>query len=272
MEAASTHRTRYRDVPRLPIGAGLVVLVPLVLVAVHALPQDARRELAVAFADPTLPTAFTAHFVHLTTGHLVSNLILYAMVVPTAYLLARATGAHRAFRRGFLTVVLVFPLALSGLGVALGRPALGFGFSGLNMALFGLLTLLLGRHLSRRFGVGVDERGLTLFGLGVALVALRSLPLSAVTVAVAGGAACLALASGVGRRRVRAPGDPVGRATRPGDLELAIVGGALFCTLPFVAFSTPASVAAGLGLYVHFLGYALGYTVLYVADAAGLLA
>jgi membrane associated rhomboid family serine protease len=258
----------------VPFDALAAVAVPFALLWVHSLPVATRRSMALAFDDPTLPTLFTAHFVHLSGGHLLSNLIIYALVVPTAYLLARRTDDLRAFRRGFLTVLLVFPPALSGLSVALGRPALGYGFSGLNMALFGLLTMFLGRFLARRLRVGVDRRGLVLFGLGVVLVVLQSLPTTTVTLSVAGAAACLSLASVVGRLRRRSgEGTTFGsRAGRVGDVELAVIAGVLFCALPLLAFSVPASVSAWLGLYVHFLGYALAFTVLYAADASGLLA
>lgn len=274
MATSSDHHSGLESPVSMPVDPLLVVLVPLCLLWVHSLPLATRRGLVLAFEDPTLPTAFTAHFVHLTTGHLVSNLLLYALLVPTAYLLARRTDDLPAFRRGFLTVLVVFPLALSGLSVALGRPALGYGFSGLNMALFGLLTLLLGRFFARRFDLGVDDRGVFLFGIGVVLVSLRSLPTTSVTLAVAGGAGCLALASVVGRNRrgSRGPPERAASPSRVGDVELAAVAGSLFCILALVAFSVPGSLSAGVGLYVHFLGYALAFTVVYVADVAGLLA
>jgi hypothetical protein len=257
-----------------PFGFLLSLAVPTLLLLVHSLPRGVRRGLALEFADPTITAAFTAHFVHLSTAHLFSNLILYALVVSTAYLLARRLGDLRTFRRGFLTVLVVFPPVLSGLSVALGRPALGYGFSGLNMALFGLLTVLLSRFLVRRFGFPVDGRGVVLFGVGVVLVALWSLPVTGATLAVAGSAACLSLASVVARLRGRSSHatDRPKTAGGAGEYELVFVAAVLFCVLPFVAFSAPSTVAAALGLYVHFLGYALAFTVLYVADAAGLLA
>lgn len=145
----SIERYRGFDPSRsVPVGPLLATTLPMCLLWVHTLPRTPRRGLALAFSDPSLSSLFTAHFVHLSTGHLLSNLTIYALVVPTAYLLARRTGDLPAFRRGFLTVVIGFPVALSGLSVALGRPALGYGFSGVNMALFGLLTLLLGRFVS----------------------------------------------------------------------------------------------------------------------------
>lgn len=258
----------------ISLGLFLTIAVPTVLLWVHSLPRGARRGLALDFGDPTLVDAFTAHFVHLSTGHLLSNLVFYGVVVSVAYLLARRSDDLRTFRRGFLTVMLAFPPALSGLSVALGRPALGYGFSGLNMALFALLTVLLGRFLFRRFGLQIDDQGVVLFGLGVVLVAVHSLPTTTVTLGVAGSAACLSLASVVGgrRRRPEADGGWATGQSRSGDVELAVVAGIVFCAVPFVAFSPPSNVGAALGLYVHFLGYALSFTVLYVADAAGLLA
>ena len=274
METSAEQRSGFGVSKSTPVGALLTVSVPLLLLWVHTLPRAVRRDLALAFGDPSLPTAFTAHFVHLSTGHLLSNLILYALIASATYLLARRTDQLRLFHRGFFTVVVAFPPVLSGLSVALGRSALGFGFSGVNMALFGLLTLLLGRFLARHFDVGVDDRGVVLFGFGVVLVTLRSLPTTAVTLSVAGGAGCLALASVVGHRRdgPRVAGSRRAGVRETGDLELALVAGFLFCVLPLVAFSIPESVAAGLGLYVHFLGYTLAFTVFYVADVAGLLA
>jgi len=258
----------------VPLSLHLILAVPTVLLWVHSFPRGARRGLTLDFGAPTITDAFTAHFVHLSTGHLLSNLILYALVVSTAYLLAWRCGDRRTFRRGFLTVLLVFPPVLSGLSVALGRTALGYGFSGLNMALFGLLTVLLARFLVHRFGLHVDDRGVALFGVGVVLLTLRSLPTTGATLAIAGSAACLSLASVVGRLRDLPSVTPARQTARRqvGDLELAIFASLLSWTVPIVAFSVPSSVGDALGLYVHFLGYGLSFTVLYVADAVGLLA
>lgn len=104
-------------------------------------------------------------------------------------------------------------------------------------------------------------------------MALQSLPLTRVTLSVAGAAACLSGAGVVGRMRRRPP-TPVDCPVTPdrtGDVELAVVAGFVFCALPAISFSPPSSLSAGLGLYVHFLGYALAFTVFYAADAAGLL-
>jgi hypothetical protein len=161
---------------------------------------------------------------------------------------------------------------LSGLSVALGRPALGYGFSGLNMALFGLLTVLLARFLASRFGFHVDDWGVAMYGLGIVLVALRSLPITSVTLAVAGSAVCLSIATVVGhiRRPIVIEGGFIVN-TQAGDVILAVVAGLLFCAVPLVAFSPPSSVGEALGLYVHFLGYALLSTVLHLGDTLGLL-
>lgn len=255
-----------------PLGTVLVVSVPVVLASVHTLPVGVRRGLALDLAAPTPVSFYTAHFVHFGIEHLVSNLLFYVLATPITYLLARATDELRTFRRAFLTVLVVFPPALSGLTVALGRPALGYGFSGLNLALFGISTLLLGRFLSRRFDLVVDDRGLSIFGVGVAVVALRALPSNVVTYLIAFGAGCLSLAVALERYWDRGSSGADPPPARRGDAELAVVATVVCSLLPFVAFAPATTVAAGLGLYVHFLGYALSYTVLYVADVLGLLA
>jgi len=123
------------------------------LLAIFTLPESTRRSLAFAYADPTAVTAFTAHYVHLDVGHLAGNVAGYALLAGVGYALAVLGDSRRFFLTALATFLLVFPFVLSALNLAVPRDAIGFGFSGINMALAGLLPLLLGTYARERFHV-----------------------------------------------------------------------------------------------------------------------
>jgi hypothetical protein len=238
---------------------------PLTLCLVFSLPDPVRERLVLVYAEPSPLTVYSAHFVHYAPSHLLSNLLLYLLVVPTAYLLAASGGHIRLFRRTFAVIVMAVPSLLSALNVLLGTPAVGFGFSGVNMALFGLFCLLFGNHLTQSTGVGVGTYGGALFAAISASVALFGLPHSQASLGVAGGAVCLGMAylvAGQRRGHREATRDPP-----PADSRvLTVAGSIVFLLVAALVLQGPATgPAAALGLYVHFLGFALAYTAAYLA-------
>jgi len=70
----------------------VLAAVPVVLCAVFALPESTRRSLAFAYAEPTVLTAFTAHYVHLDVGHLAGNVAGYILLAGVGYALAVLGG------------------------------------------------------------------------------------------------------------------------------------------------------------------------------------
>jgi hypothetical protein len=246
--------------------------VPTVLVVVFALPLPVRRGLALAYTEPTLLTAFAAHFVHLDAAHLATNLAVYALVVPVVYLLCVLSGRRTGFLVALVTFAFAFPLGLSVLNVALVRPRLGYGFSGVNAAFFGFLPVVLFGYLPARLDAGVEPRDSpALFFASAATVAVVAVPLSPVSLALAAVCAFAAAAylrdcypgSTALRRRLVAS-----IHAHPGYVELAVVGAGLFASFPFAAFPADAVGADYVvNLYAHVLGYALGFVVSYVTFA-----
>lgn len=246
-----------------------MVSVPVVLVGLYLLPESLRRDLVLSYADPTAVTAFAAHFVHLDATFLASNLLLYALVVPMAYLLCLHAGRRREFYVVFATFLLAFPFLLSALNVALPRPRIGYGFSGINTAFFGFLPIALVWYLSRRPGTrtGLHDAPVLFFGC-TTLVAVVAVPpsLLSLSVVVSGLLATVAylgewMPGIVTLRRELADG----WRTRPGALGIAAVGASTAVLFPFVAF--PAAPAGGgqvVNIYVHLLGYTLGFIAAYV--------
>ncbi len=258
------------EVLRLGHAVDLVALaaVPAALVAVFALPLSVRRDLVLAYTDPTLLTAFAAHFVHLDAAHLATNLGAYVLVVPVAYLLCVLSGRRTEFYVAGVAFVVAFPLALSALDVALVRPRVGYGFSGVNAAFFGFLPVALFGYLPARLGVPVAVRDApSLFFAGSALVAVVAVPASPLSLSVAAVAALAATAyvhecypalAPLRRRFAALP-------AYPGYAELAVVGAGAFAAFPFAAFpADPASGGAVVNLYAHLLGYALAFITSYV--------
>ena len=242
---------------------------PVVLVAVFALPDATRRSLAFTYTDPTLLSAFTAHYVHLGTDHLLGNLAGYGLLVGVGYALAVLSGRRRLFLTAFATYLGALPFALSALNLAVPRNAVGFGFSGINMALAGLLPILWYCYAREQFAPSASVAALPalFFGL-VGWIALLALPVSTEGIGVAGlaiGVAGALLAvlyaasSGVGvPRPTRKHAKSV--SSRPGYGDLLVVGAVVAVGYPAVGFpGDPSGGGSVVNLYVHLLGFCLGF-------------
>ncbi|EMA61795.1 hypothetical protein [Halorubrum lipolyticum] len=256
--------------------------VPVVLGAVFALPEPTRRSLAFAYAEPTVLTAFTAHYVHLEAGHLVGNVVGYGLLAGVGYALAVLAGYRRFFMIAFTTFLAAFPVALSALNLAVPRNAIGFGFSGVNMALFGLLPLLLGVYARERFFPGASIRSLpAVFFPLVGWMALLALPVSpgaldgpgiaGIATAVAGLVLGLLYASSTGIRIRRAIRSGARAAvSNPGEGDLFAIGVALVVGYPIVGFpGDPTGTGSVVNLYVHLLGFCLAFIGPFALLAAG---
>lgn len=79
---------------RLALVFGCLSSLPVVaaLVGVYLLPTDVRRSFAFEYADPTLVTAYTAHFVHFTLSHLLTNLSAFALANTVVVALLLRSG------------------------------------------------------------------------------------------------------------------------------------------------------------------------------------
>ncbi|MFD1598992.1 hypothetical protein [Halobellus rarus] len=248
--------------------------VPAVLVAVFALPEATRRSLAFAYTDPTPWTAFTAHYVHLGTGHLAGNLVGYGLLASVGYALAVLSGQRRFFLTALATFLLAFPFVLSALNLAVPRNAVGFGFSGINMALAGLLPLLLWAYARDRFFPAVSSRSLpAVFFLLAGWITLLALPVSTDDLGLAGfGVAATGLVTGVAyalrtgnwlRRPVRERIRTV--TSQEGYGDLLVIGAVLLVGYPVVGFPTdPTGSGSVVNLYVHLLGFCLAFIATFI--------
>jgi len=254
----------------------------VVLGAVFALPESTRRSLAFAYTDPTVRTAFTAHYVHLDVDHLAGNVAGYVVLAGVGYALAVLAGCRRFFMVALATFLAAFPVVLSALNLAVPRNAISFGFSGINMAFAGLLPLLLGVYARERFFPEASIRALpAVFFPLVGWMAFLALPVSpgsldepglaGLATAVAGILLGLLYASSTGVRIRRALRDGVRAAiSNPGYGDLFAIGVALVVVGPVVGFpGDPTGPDSVVNLYVHLLGFCLAFIGPFILLAAG---
>ncbi|SMO85018.1 hypothetical protein [Halorubrum cibi] len=261
--------------------------VPVVLLAAFTLSEETRRSLAFAYHDPTVLTAFSAHYVHLEAAHLLSNVAAYGLLAGVGYLLAVTSGQRRLFFTAFATFCLSFPFVLSAMNLAVPRRAIGFGFSGVNMAFAGLLPLLLAAFVHARLSNG-ERTPLS------ASTPVRLLP--ATFLVVVGWIGVLALPTAADPTGIVGPGVLLGGVLlgargilstplerrpsvreglrrvidRRGYGDLFAVGATLAVAYPVVGFPTDPGVDGGvINLYVHFLGFCLAFIGPYVLLAGG---
>ncbi|WP_340100276.1 hypothetical protein [Salinibaculum salinum] len=263
-------RMRFYDV-------ALLASVPLVLLSVFVSPAAVRRSLVFEYTDPSFSAAFASAFVHFDRLHLFVNLATYTVVVSVVFALAVASGHRRQFYVVFLNFVLVLPALLSYLNLSVVRSSVGFGFSGVVMAFAGYLPLSLAEYAERRFDIGPRAAvAPVLFFLTLGIIAVLSVQsvvaenatvflgtsgLVAATLLSALLYAVSAFNQGPGLlEKIRAA------ATDSGYFELGVVALVLVFGLPFVAFPTdPRLTDSSVNLYVHLLGYSLGFLVPFVA-------
>jgi hypothetical protein len=252
----------------------LLAIVPAVLLGVFTLPYGVRRQFALQYSDPSVVSLYVANFTHFSRSHLISNLVGYALVAPTAYLLCTLAEYRDTFWGVFAVFVLVFPVVLSMLIVGLfrGRTGVAIGFSGVLAAFFGFLPIALLWYLRRRFTEAlVLQQAPLLYFVGIGTITLIAAPLDRLSYLVLGiSAVGLAL---LGRQLfVDLSRLTVANLRRsffpPGYAELASVGILLFFAFPFAAFpSVRVTGSSFTNLYVHLVGYSLGYLVPYVTFA-----
>lgn len=260
--------TRLRDAVRLR-DLAVLATVPVVLLLMASLPAAQQRALAVSYTDPTLVTAYTSHFVHLSGWHLAANLAAYAVLAGVSYLLSAASGSRRRYFVAWVAFLLAVPVALTGLNLVFVRPRLGYGFSGVNMAFAGYLALALAEYCDVRLGGLLRrEQAPLLFFLGLAAIATLAVEVLFVRVAIAVAAllsAVLYLRSFRGAFEALGGGRLTQAASRVGEFELGLAGLLVFLFWPLVAFPGTATVdGAILDTYTHLLGYSLGFMASYL--------
>jgi len=255
---------RYR--PRgLILDLAILVGVPALLLGVYCLPEPTRIELALLYTEPTVLSAYTMHFVHLSADHLVTNLVAYLLVVPLTYVLAVRAGRRDVFRVATVTFLVAFPLVLSGLNLLVERPRIGYGFSGINMAFLGLLPLMLLSYLKRHAPATFElDHAPALFFAGVGLIAALAVPSPRLRLGIAGFAACGATLYLRGLTPIRRLRADVRSLFAEEGAEYAVVGLLVFGLLPIAAFPPdPTGAGSVLNLYTHLLGYCLGFIAPY---------
>lgn len=256
-------RSRLQKTVRL-IDLLAILVVPGVLLLLYALPTTTRESLVFTIHAPTLDSAYTTHFVHLSIRHLTGNLAIYVLVVPASYLLAVLGDCRRIFFIPYVAVLLSFPFVLSGLHLALGSSGRVVGFSGINMAFVGMVPLFQTVYLSRLEGDVRLAHAPTLFFAGTAVIAFRVVPPGQAQWTLTLGAALVMLAyiaytwRGVTIDTIR------DLLSQSGRFELVVGSAAMFFIATFFGFpSDPKLSNRIVDVYTHFLGYSVGFVSAY---------
>jgi len=255
------------------VDVAFLVYIPAALVGVFLLPMELRRELALRYMEPSVRTMYAAHFVHFDFLHLVSNLLVYLLVVPFSLAVSVWSGRRRRFYVVAVTILLAFPLILSGLNVLFPRPRIGMGFSGLNLAFVGYLPHVLADRFEAEHPEWERSRAALLalaffVGTGIVTVrvvaSIRGAPRIGIGWALAAGIGSFAAAAGLTRPVVsclRSQGITGGSIP-----PLVALGSLLFVLLMIVGF--PEASATGgsvVNVFLHLLGFSFGYIVPYTA-------
>lgn len=248
-----------------------LLAVPTLLILVYLLPEPTRESLVFQTSSPGIASAFIAHYVHLSATHLLGNLIIYIGAVGVGYPLAVLGGLRQVYLSLVGAILLGFPFVLSALHLTLLGSGGIVGFSGLALALIGILPVVLFVYLRARIegAISVNDAP-SMFFIGIAIIAWRtaapevlvnSIVIGSIVVAVL---YLIPLVYRLGRE---------GRTTGPqrhrlGYIELPAAVVILFILALAVGF--PANPIGNAGsvtnLLIHLVAYALGFIGGYVTD------
>ncbi|WP_336326227.1 hypothetical protein [Halovenus sp. HT40] len=251
-----------------PVDIAVLVSVPLILAGLFFLPLSIRERFVFETAEPTVRTAYAAHFVHRQQFHLLGNLLVYLVVVPVTYLLCILSRRRQLFAVAFVMLFTVFPFALSVMQLLFPRQREILGFSGINAGFFGLLCVAWIIYAGRHFAGGTSTRyAPALLFVMMGAIALITLPSRAWRLEIA----IVSLGLGVGyvllwlRRGEYPTLDTIREGfDRFGYAELAGAGFGLIVSYPFVGFRRFVTVGTGiLDVYIHLLGYSLAFIIVY---------
>lgn len=255
-------RTHVRVIDLLVLSA-----VPLFLFAAQLLPPAAREELALAYARPTVVTMVTAHFVHTTWNHFLSNLGAYTIVTLTAYVLSVLTDRRRQFLTVFVLVLALVPIGLSWLSLQVRSTGIARGFSGIVMALLGYLVLIQVGYFGLRFSPTAHlDHAPGIFFVGIAAIGVVTGPPTRITGILVGGAIILAGIYLWPVLRASSISGVIEGLGRTGYFE---VGAFSAVTSTWVVLTT-FSARTGQGTVIvdqvsHLLGFSVGFILAYVA-------
>ncbi|MFB6224092.1 MAG: hypothetical protein ABEH86_10540 [Haloarcula sp.] len=246
----------------------LIAAVPVLLLAVYALPQSRLEGLVFNTTAPSLVTAYASHFVHLDGFHLLGNLVVYLPVVGIAYLLCILSHRRQLFRVTFVILLVAFPIALSAMQLIFPRDRLIFGFSGINAGFVGLACFALAGYISVNISQRADERyAPVLFFVAAGLITLISLPARAYRFEISTASLALAvvyLGFAISQKGMPTVADLRAATDRPGYFEAAGAGFGLLVGYPFVAFQDVVVPGSGvLDVYIHLLGFSLAFIIVF---------
>lgn len=246
-----------------PIELAVLGVAPVLLVVTFTVFDGATDWLVLVYDSPTPVSMVSAHFVHRSLAHLVANLAAYGVVAPVGYSLAVLSGRGREYVLAVAGFLIVLPPVLSGLILLTYDRGVAFGFSGVTMALVGVLAVFLGTFVDRRVHA-VEAPGVApgLFFLGLGFVAARTIPVTSYRLATVTAAVAIALVYLGWLLRPLPRLDDVRSAPGSQVSQFAIVGlGAFLLGLSMGFPHTPQRGAVVINTYGHLLGYAFGFVV-----------
>ena len=134
----------------------ILISLVVVMLILYSVPPQLQDKLVLnyqefSFSNPAdWIRLYTSHFVHQGFEHLVGNLLVFVMI----FLLICILAASRSFKRLLIFVFIFLPPILALLDLVINRKCSditeGYGFSGINMALTGVIPYFSAKSLKNR--------------------------------------------------------------------------------------------------------------------------
>jgi len=189
--------------------------------------------------------------------------------------MATVCGYRDQFYISYVTYVLVFPFVLTGFTLLFMRPGTVVGFSGVLMAFYRYLPLVMGGFIAEQFGLDTTTNvAPLLYFIGLGIIVLLSVWPALTNPTVALGSLGLLLVVLLTLLWYAATilsddNDPRGTVQRAwqktGYFELSVTAFVLLVTFPFAMFPLEPTIASGIvDTYTHLLAYSLGFVTTFI--------
>ena len=164
--------------------AAILISLVVVMLILYSVPPQLQDKLVLnyqefSFSNPAdWIRLYTSHFVHQGFWHLFGNLSVFVMIFLLIYILAESGNNAASFKRLLIFIFIFLPSILALLDLAITRKyseiTKGFGFSGINMALAGVIPYFSAKFLKNRSNLSpIKFSGCVWFGCLDLLISSR---------------------------------------------------------------------------------------------------
>lgn len=231
------------------------IVVPIILLAVAALPQNIQESWTLHLSSPSLGDAYLTNFVHGGFFHVGNNILAYSFLMAVLLPLAIFADWKRELYLTSVFFIAIVPFVVSYYsvwtlhGTGVERTV---GFSGVVASFLGLLPILLFAFFKRAVSSNIRVH----YGLALVALELAAIVFSWSGVSISVIALVILGVLGLGLVWWDTRGDWESLLSSNSNMFLVLI---TVLTFSFVSYSILVDVGPHVNVYGHFIGFVSGF-------------